>query len=475
MSTVSELPKLDAAKVRADFPILATTVNGKPLAYLDNAATSQKPQFVLDVLDLYWREANANVHRGVHFLSNKATKQFDDAREKVRVFMNALSTKEIIFTKGCTEGINLVANAFSSPAGFWFKAPDRYKDMAKPFQQGDVILLSQMEHHSNIVPWQIAAAKMGAMVKPIPMFDNGELDLDAYAKLLKENRVRVVGCVHISNSLGTINPIKKMAAMAHDAGAFMVVDGAQAGPHMRVDVADLDADFYTLSCHKMYAPTGVGVLYGKEELLKAMPPYQGGGDMIRTVAFESTSFADLPAKYEAGTPNVAGVIGLGAAIDYLYSLAPSLDTGAVHYLSMEDAKSRVRQFRLEAATFSSPRPDRMEPLSEAFAVMGAWERELTQYATEKLKEIPGLRITGEAADKASVVSFTLEGAHPHDIGTILDSHGVAIRAGHHCCMPLMQRLGVPATARASFSFYNTKEEVDALVASVVRVKEMFKA
>lgn len=475
MSATTELPKLDVQKVRKDFPILQTQVNGQPLVYLDNAATSQKPQIVLDVMDAYWREANANVHRGVHYLSGKATEQFDDAREKVRVFLNAISTKEIIFTKGCTEAINLVANAFSSPAGFWFKAPGPYADLAKPLQQGDVILLSQMEHHANIVPWQLAAAKMGAAIKVIPMFDNGELDLDAYARLLKENRVRIVGCVHISNSLGTVNPIKKMAKMAHDAGALIVVDGAQGGPHTRVDVADLDADFYTLSCHKIFAPTGVGVLYGKEELLKAMPPYQGGGDMIRTVAFESTSFADLPAKFEAGTPNVGGVIGLAAAIDYLYSLAPSLDTGAVHYLSMEDAKSRVRQFRLEAATFSSPRPDRMEPLSEAFAVTGAWERELASYASARLKEIKGLRITGEAVEKASVVSFTLEGAHPHDIGTILDSYGVAVRAGHHCCMPLMQRLGVPATARASFAFYNTMEEADALVAAVVKVKEMFTA
>ncbi len=467
MSAAAQLPGLEVVKVRQDFPILQTLVNGKPLVYLDNAATSQKPYAVINAVDGVWKEANANVHRGVHYLSGKATKLFDDARETVRQFINAVSTKEIVFTKGCTEGINLVANAFSSPAMLWMGQP-------RTLQQGDVILLSQMEHHSNIVPWQLAAARTGAIIKVIPMFDNGELDLEAYQRLLNEGRVKIVGCVHISNSLGTINPIKQMAAMAHKAGALILIDGAQAGPHMRIDVADLDADFYTLSCHKIYAPTGVGVLYGKQELLTAMPPYQGGGDMIKTVAFESTSFADSPAKFEAGTPNIGGVIGLAAAIEYIRSLAPAVDPGAVHYLSVEDAKSRVRQFQLEAATFSSAKPDRKEPLAEAFDAIGAVERDLAVYATAKLKEIPGIRITGEAANKASVVAFTLEGAHPHDIGTILDSDGIAIRAGHHCCMPLMQRLGVPATARASFAFYNTREEADALVAAVKKVKEMFK-
>ncbi|HTQ11276.1 MAG TPA: aminotransferase class V-fold PLP-dependent enzyme, partial [Fimbriimonadaceae bacterium] len=287
-------------------------------------------------------------------------------------------------------------------------------------------------------------------------------------------RVRIVGCVYVSNSLGTVNPIKKMAAMAHKAGALILVDAAQAGPHLRIDVADLDADFLTLSCHKMYAPTGVGVLYGKQELLAAMPPYQGGGDMIKTVSFETTTFADLPAKYEAGTPNVAGVVGLGAAIDYIRSLAPAVETGAQNFISVDDAASKIRQMRLEMATFTSVAPDRKEPLAEAFDAIGAWEREVCAYATAKLKEIPGIRITGEAPDKAAVLAFTLEGAHPHDIGTILDSCGVAVRAGHHCCMPLMQRLGVPATARASFAVYNTKEEADALVAGVRKVKEMFK-
>ncbi|HVT12408.1 MAG TPA: cysteine desulfurase [Fimbriimonadaceae bacterium] len=469
MSSVSQMPGLDVQQIRKDFPILQTQVNGGPLVYLDNAATSQKPVAVLNAVDSYYREANANVHRGVHYLSGKATKLFDDARENVRQFVNAVSVKEIIFTKGCSEGINLVANAFCSPANLWIA---RGK-IAAPLNVGDVILLSQMEHHSNIVPWQLAASRTGATIKVIPMLDNGDLDLDAYQGLLNEGRVRLVGVVHVSNSLGTINPIKQMAAMAHKAGALILVDGAQAGPHLRVDVADLDADFYTLSCHKIYAPTGVGVLYGKQELLNAMPPYQGGGDMIKTVAFEQTTFADLPAKYEAGTPNISGVIGLAAAIDYLRSLAPTVDTGAVKYLSVDDAKSRVRQFQLEAATFSSPRPDRKEPLAEAFDAIGSWERELCAYATAKLKEIPGIRITGEAANKGAILAFTLEGAHPHDIGTILDSSGVAIRAGHHCCMPLMQRLGVPATARASFAFYNTKEEADALVEGVKKVKEMF--
>jgi len=468
------MPGLDVLKIRKDFPILQTKINGQPLVYLDNAATSQKPYTVLAALDNYYRDANANVHRGVHYLSAKATQLFDDSRENVRKFVNAISVKEIIFTKGCTEGINLVANAFCAPADLWLvSGPAAIAQHAEPLKSGDVILLSQMEHHSNIVPWQLAAARTGATIKVIPMFDNGELDLDEYQRLLNAGRVRIVGCVFVSNSLGTINPIKKMAAMAHKAGALILVDGAQAGPHLRIDVADLDADFLTLSCHKMYAPTGVGVLYGKQELLAAMPPYQGGGDMIKTVAFEKTDFADLPAKYEAGTPNVAGVVGLGVALDYIRSLAPAVDTGAMNFLSVDDAASKIRQMRLEMATFTSVAPDRKEPLAEAFDAIAAWENEVCAYATAKLKEIPGIRITGEAPGKAAVLAFTLEGAHPHDIGTILDSSGVAIRAGHHCCMPLMQRLGVSATARASFAFSHPKEEADALVAGVKKVKEMF--
>lgn len=459
---------LNIGKIRKDFPILDTQVNGNPLVYLDNAATSQKPLAVIEAVDGYFRGSNANVHRGVHHLSVKATKQFDDSRESVRQLLNAISVKEVVFTKGCTEAINLVAHGMSAPAGLWLGKA------AAPLAAGDVILLSQMEHHSNIVPWQIAAVKTGAQIKVIPVFENGELDLDAYQKLLNENRVRLVGLVHVSNSLGTINPVKQMIAMAHKAGALVLVDGAQAGPHLRLDMADLDADFYTLSCHKMYAPTGVGVLYGKQELLESLPPYQGGGDMIRTVAFDNTTFADLPAKFEAGTPNIAGVVGLGAAIQYIRSLAPELPTGATPAISIEDAKSRIRQMRIEMATFESVLPDRKEPLTAAFDAIGAYECELARYATEQLKVIPEFKLIGEAAEKSSVVSFTLANAHPHDIGTILDSFGIAVRAGHHCCMPLMTRLGIPATARASFAYYNTREEVDSLVSGVKKVVEMFK-
>jgi cysteine desulfurase/selenocysteine lyase len=427
------LPKpLDLTRFREDFPILRTQVNGRPLIYLDNAATSQKPQHVLDVLDAYWTQANANVHRGVHHLSQKATKQFDDAREKIRILLNARSTKEVILTKGCTEGINLVANGIGS-------APLNVGS-------GDEILLSHMEHHSNIVPWQIAAEKVGAVIKVIPITDAGEIDLQAYEELLSE-RTKIVGIVHVSNSLGTINPVKQMVAMAHRVGALVLVDGAQAGPHHLIDVQDIDADFYTLSCHKIYAPTGVGVLYGKQSLLEAMPPYHGGGDMIRTVSFEKSTYADLPAKFEAGTPNIAGVIGLGAAIDYLAGMA--------------------RQ------SLSQPELPQREALEQAYRALHAQEVALTDYTTERLSQMPGLRITGTAKEKAGIIAFTLEGAHPHDIGTILDSEGIGIRAGHHCCMPLMKRLGVPATARASFAFYNTFEEADQLIDGIGRVREMF--
>jgi cysteine desulfurase/selenocysteine lyase len=427
MTQAVPAPTLDVARIRRDFPVLETQVNGRPLVYLDNAATSQKPQAVLDVLDRYWTQQNANVHRGVHYLSQIATREFDAAREKIRVLLNAASPKEVILTKGCTEGINLVATCLTANG---------------TIREGDTILLTTMEHHSNIVPWQLAAERVGAQVVPIPITDSGEVELDAYARLLREHRVRVVGMVHVSNSLGTINPVREMVRMAHEAGALALVDGAQAGPHALIDVQAIDADFYTLSCHKIYAPTGVGVLYGKQALLEAMPPYHGGGDMIRTVSFERTTYADLPAKFEAGTPNIAGVIGLGAAIDYIRGLAP------------------------DAA-------DDRAALATAFAAIHAQEIALLERATARLTEIPGIRITGTAPDKAGVLAFTLEGAHPHDIGTILDQEGVAIRAGHHCCMPLMRRLGVPATARASFAFYNSEAETDALVASVRKVKEMF--
>ena len=436
MTETLNAPVLDVAQIRRDFPILDTEANGRPLVYLDNAATSQKPRRVLDVLDRYWTGQNANVHRGVHHLSQIATREFDAAREKIRLLLNAASTKEVILTKGCTEGINLVANCLTANG---------------TLREGDTVLLTTMEHHSNIVPWQLAAERVGAQAIPIPISDAGEVDLDAYASLLREHRVRLVGMVHVSNSMGTINPVREMVRMAHEAGALALVDGAQAGPHTLVDVQDLDADFYTLSCHKIYAPTGVGVLYGKQALLEAMPPYHGGGDMIRTVSFERTTYAEVPAKFEAGTPNIAGVIGLGAAIAYLEAL------GA----------------RLEAQGAEASISDSRASLAAAFAAIHAHELALTERATKQLLEIPGIRITGTAEDKAGIVAFTLEGAHPHDIGTILDQEGVAIRAGHHCCMPLMRRLGVPATARASFAFYNTPEEVDAFVGAVRKVREMF--
>jgi cysteine desulfurase/selenocysteine lyase len=404
---------------RSEFPILDITVNGRPLVYLDNAATSQKPRAVLEALDHYWTGTNANIHRGVHCLSQKATAEYDRARENIRVLLNAPSCRQIILTKGCTEGINLVAQA-------WGRTN---------LQPGDHILISTMEHHSNIVPWQMIAGETGALVRPIPITDAGEIDLEAYGELLKLGPVKMVGIVHVSNSLGTINPVKQMIQMAHAEGALVLVDGAQAGPHLRIDVQDLDADFYTLSCHKIYAPTGVGVLFGRESLLEEMPPYQGGGDMIRTVSFEGTTYADLPAKFEPGTPNIAGVIGLGAAIDYLAGLGTSLD----------DAFERIQQ----------------------------QERSLLEHATGLLSDVPGVTIYGTAGEKAGIVSFTLDNAHPHDIGTILDNDGIAIRAGHHCCMPLMKRLGVPATARASFAFYNTLEEAEKLALSVRKVQEMF--
>jgi len=399
-----------APTIREDFPILGQAAYGKPLTYLDNAATSQKPLSVLETVDRYYRETNANIHRGVHFLSQEATREYDRARETIRGFINAKETAEVILTKGCTEGINLVASGLKLEAG-------------------DEIYVTTMEHHSNIVPWQLAAERAGAKVIPIPITDAGEVDLDLYEQYLMRGRPKVVGIVHVSNSLGTINPVKWMTAQAHAYGAVVVIDGAQAGPHLPIDVQDLDADFYTLSCHKIYAPTGVGVLYGKRALLEALPPYQGGGDMIRTVSFEGTTYAELPAKFEAGTPNISGVIGLGAAIDYLQNLG--------------------------------------------LAAVGEHETGLARYAESLLTEIPGLKIVGTAREKAGIVSFVLDGVHPHDIGTILDREGIAIRAGHHCCMPLMKRLGIPATARASFALYNTIEDADRLVAGVRKAKEMF--
>jgi cysteine desulfurase/selenocysteine lyase len=430
MTAIAENKGLDVQGIRNDFPILRRTVRGKPLVYLDNAATSQKPEAVIETVDRFYRESNANIHRGVHWLSQEATRMYDEARERVRVLLNAAESRECIMTKGCTEGINLVASCLTTMG---------------VLGEGDTVLLSTMEHHSNIVPWQIAAEKVGAKVVPIPITDSGEVDMDAYQRLLAEHRVKVVGIVHVSNSLGTVNPVKEIVRLAHEAGALAMVDGAQAGPHLAVDVQDIDADFYTLSCHKIYSPTGVGVLYGKRSLLEAMPPYHGGGDMIRTVSFEKTTYAELPMKFEAGTPHMAGVIGLGAAIGYLASLSG--------WNSKSESGLR-------------------ESLVQTFDAIHAHELRLAKRAEEQLSSVPGLRLTGTAPDKSGIVAFTMEGAHPHDIGTILDMEGIAIRAGHHCCMPLMKRLNVPATARASFALYSTEEEVEALVGGVRKVREL---
>jgi cysteine desulfurase/selenocysteine lyase len=405
--------RFDVEKIRAEFPILRQKVNnGKQLVYLDNAATSQKPQSVIDAMTRYYLEENSNIHRGVHFLSDKATQSYEAARRKIQLFINAASPQEIINVRGTTEAINLVAHSYGR----------------KHFERGDEILISAMEHHSNIVPWQMIAEEKGLILRVIPMNDRGELFVDKYANMLNE-RTRFVALVHISNALGTINPVKEMIAMAHRVGAPVLIDGAQSVAHLRVDVRDLDADFYAFSGHKMYGPTGVGILYGKRHLLDAMPPYQGGGDMIKSVTYAKTIYNDLPYKFEAGTPNIAGGVGLGATIDYLNTID--------------------------------------------FKAARAHEDEVFRYATTCLSAIPGLRIIGTAREKASVLSFELEGIHPHDIGTILDDDGIAIRTGHHCAQPVMQCFGVPATARASFAIYNTFEEVDTLVKGIHKVIEVF--
>jgi cysteine desulfurase/selenocysteine lyase len=399
-------------RIREDFPILSEQVRGKPLVYLDNAATSQKPRAVLNTLLRYYTTQNANVHRGVHYLSEEATREFEAARGKVRRFVNAPETREIIFTRGTTEAINLVAQSYGR---VFLKA-------------GDEIVISTMEHHSNIVPWQLVCEQVGAKLRVVPITDAGELILDEYAKLLNE-QTKVVSIVHVSNALGTINPVKQMAALAHQYGAVVLVDGAQAAPHLPIDVRDLDCDFYAFSGHKVFGPTGIGVLYGKAHLLEVMPPYQGGGDMIATVTFEQTTYNVLPYKFEAGTPHVAGVVGLGAALDYVSGIG------------------------LDA--------------------VGAYEHELLAYATELLASLPRVRLIGTARDKASVLSFVVDGVHAHDVGTILDNQGIAVRAGHHCAMPLMQRFGVAATARASLALYNTRAEVEALAAALDEVIEVF--
>ena len=402
----------NVARIRADFPVLHQTVNGKPLIYLDNAASSQVPQVVIDRGSVYLEQEHSNIHRGVHYLSQKATTAYEGAREKVKRFINAREARECIFVRGATEGINLVMYGYGR----------------KFISEGDEIIISAMEHHANIVPWQMLCEEKGARLRVIPMNDAGELLLDEYDALLNE-RTKLVGVVHVSNALGTINPIKQMIAQAHKYGVPVLVDGAQATPHMPVDMQDLDCDFYVFSGHKMYAPTGSGVIYGKAELLEKMNPFQGGGDMIKTVTFEKTTYADLPNKLEAGTPAIASQIGLGAAIDYLNTIG-----------------------REQAA---------------------AHEAELLRYATERVSAIEGVRIIGTAKNKASVLSFVIDDIHPHDIGTILDQEGIAVRAGHHCAQPVMQRFNVPATARASFSFYNTKEEIDVLARTIERVIEIF--
>ncbi|HEV8341041.1 MAG TPA: cysteine desulfurase [Candidatus Binatia bacterium] len=404
-------PLFDVERLRADFPILRQRVHGKPLVYLDNAATTQKPQAVLDAVNRYYTTENSNVHRGIHFLSEQATADYEEARSKVRHFINASNEREIIFVRGTTEGINLVAQSYGRSF----------------LKKGDQIIISAIEHHSNIVPWQILCEQVGAVLRVIPINHDGELVLEEYKRLLNE-RTKFVSVGHVSNALGTVNPVKEIVALAHRHGAPVLIDGAQAVPHMKVDVQDLDCDFYAFSGHKLFAPTGIGVLYGKSNRLEAMPPYQGGGDMISLVTFEKTHYNVLPYKFEAGTPHVEGVVGLGAAIDYIENIG--LDAVSAH------------------------------------------EQKLLAYATQALAEIRGLRIIGTAKEKAGVVSFVLEGIHAHDVGTVLDREGIAIRAGHHCAMPVMQRFGVPATARASFALYNKSEEIDFLVKGVHKVMEV---
>ena len=402
----------DVEAIRKDFPILNREVQGNPLVYLDNAATSQKPQSVIDKLVSYYSEINANVHRGVHTLSQEATEEYEGARSKVRNFINAKEDAEIIFTRGTTEGINLVAQTLG----------------VQRVGEGDEVIISNMEHHSNVVPWQILCDQIGAHLRVVPINDDGELLMDEYEKLLSP-RTKLVSIVHLSNALGTINPVKDIVAIAHQHGVSVLLDGAQSAPHLPVDVQDLDCDFYTFSGHKLYGPTGIGILYGKRELLESMPPFQSGGDMIKSVTFEKTLYNDLPYKFEAGTPHIAGAIGLGAAVDYVNTIG--LDRAA------------------------------------------AYEQELLEYGTEQLQAIEGLKLIGTAQHKSGVLSFLLEGIHPHDIGTVLDTQGIAIRTGHHCTQPLMQRFQIPATARASLAFYNTKAEIDALVEGIHKTFEVF--
>ena len=399
-------------QVRQDFPALSLRVHGKPLVYLDNAASTQKPEAVLDAADRCYREYYSNVHRGVHFLSQQATNAYEEARRKVQGFLGAARSEEIVFVRGATEGINLVASTFGR---------SRVK-------AGDEVLITEMEHHSNIVPWQMLCEAVGATLKVAPIDDRGEVILEAYEKLLSE-RTRLVAMVYISNALGTINPVARMIEMAHARGVPVLVDGAQAAPHVNVDVQALDCDFFVFSGHKMFGPTGIGALYGRWDLLSSMPPYQGGGEMIRSVTFAKTEYADPPARFEAGTPNIVGAIAMGAAVDYLQGIG------------------------LEA--------------------IGRYESGLLDYATEALSAVPGVRLVGTATHRASVVSFVIDGVHPHDVGTILDREGIAVRAGHHCAQPVMDHFGLAATVRASLALYNTRQEIDQLVSGVARVQEIF--
>ena len=400
------------ADIRNDFPILGREVYGKPLVYLDNGATTQKPRQVIDAITEEYYSVNANVHRGVHFLSQEATKLHEASRERVRSFINATSTNEIIFTRGTTEAINLLASSFGEAF----------------LREGDEVIVSTMEHHSNIVPWQLLEARKGIRLRVIPITDSGEICMDEYVKLFNE-RTRLVSVMHVSNVLGTVNPIKEMIRIAHEHDVPFAVDGAQSVPHIKVDVQDLDADFYAFSAHKVYGPTGIGVLYGKERWLDLMPPYQGGGEMIQTVSFERTTFNELPYKFEAGTPDYIGTTAFARALDYVSALG--MDNIAAH------------------------------------------EKALTDYALQRLREIPEMRIIGEAEERGAVISFNVGDIHPSDLGTLLDRLGIAVRTGHHCAQPLMQRMGIPGTVRASFALYNTMEEVDALVAAVDRVRKMF--
>lgn len=414
---MSTLPKeatigFDVDALREDFPVLKQSVHGKPLVYLDSAATAQKPTVVVEAIRHFHEVDCANIHRGVHELSQRSTAAYEETRAKVRKFLHARSNEELIFVRGTTEGINLVSSSWGR----------------KNVKEGDEIIISAMEHHSNIVPWQILCEEKGAKLRVIPMNERGELLIEEYEKLLNP-RTRMVAVAHVSNALGTVNPVRQIVEMAHKAGAVALIDGAQAAPHMRIDVQALDADFYTMSGHKVFGPTGIGVLYGRTRLLEVMPPYQGGGDMIKVVTFAKTTYNDLPYKFEAGTPNIAGGIGLGAALDY------------VNRIGIDQ--------------------------------IAAYEHQLLEYGTEKLSAIPGLRIIGTAREKASVLSFVMDGIHPHDIGTVLDRQGIAVRTGHHCAQPVMDFFNVPATTRASLAFYNTFAELDALVAGLHKVQEVF--